>query len=341
MPIPFLLGALAVGAGVIGAAGVIDGIDKTSKAKSTVNNAESRHKRNQKRLKDKSDQTFMIMDNLAKKELETFKSFQRFSELFEKIKNKPEFEDCSRNGTYIPRYNSQKIKEVSIGAEALLSGLVGAALGTAGGYAAAGVTTSAVFAFGTAGTGAAISGLKGAALTNATLAYLGGGTIAAGGGGMALGGALLTGATLGVGLLVGGIIFSFAGDSTYEKANKVWEEMLKAEKEMEKIYEYMEKLGNLATKFSETFIKVENCYRKNLSSMVYIIEDRMKINWSEFTEQEKLVVKNTVLLVGLLYKLGQIRLVSQNQNKKELNEINTWSVTSEIDRVESILKTIA
>ena len=63
---------------------------------------------------------------------------------------------------------------------------VGAA---AGAYAAAG-------AFGTASTGAAISGLSGIAAQNATLAWLGGGSLASGGGGIALGTAALTGIAL-------------------------------------------------------------------------------------------------------------------------------------------------
>lgn len=52
-------------------------------------------------------------------------------------------------------------------------------------------TTSAVMAFGAASTGTAISSLSGAAATNATLAWLGGGSLAAGGGGMAAGTAVL------------------------------------------------------------------------------------------------------------------------------------------------------
>ena len=75
--------------------------------------------------------------------------------------------------------------------------------------------------------------------------------------------------------------------------------------------------------------------------MAYIIEDRMKINWNEFTEQEKLIVINTTMLVELLYQFGKVEIVSQSKNKGELNKINTWSVTSEIDRVEKVLKTIA
>ena len=58
----------------------------------------------------------------------------------------------------------------------------------------------------TAGTGTAISGLSGAALTNATLAWIGGGTLASGGGGMAAGTAVLAGiSATGVGLIAVGI----------------------------------------------------------------------------------------------------------------------------------------
>ncbi len=53
-------------------------------------------------------------------------------------------------------------------------------------------TLTLVATLGTASTGTAISGLSGAAATNATLAWLGGGSIAAGGGGIATGAAVLT-----------------------------------------------------------------------------------------------------------------------------------------------------
>ena len=112
---------------------------------------------------------------------------------------------------------------------AVLGGLGGAGLGAAGGFAAAGATTAAVMALGTASTGTAIASLSGVAATNATLALLGGGTLAAGGGGMAAGAAALGAATLGVGLLVGGIIFSFTGGKLSDKADEAWAQMKKAE----------------------------------------------------------------------------------------------------------------
>lgn len=57
-------------------------------------------------------------------------------------------------------------------------------------------------AFGTASSGTAIGSLSGAAFTNASLAWLGGGSVAAGGGGMAVGSAILTG---GVTVLIIGV----------------------------------------------------------------------------------------------------------------------------------------
>lgn len=72
---------------------------------------------------------------------------------------------------------------------------VGAGAGFAAGAAVASVAPTAAIwvatTFGTASTGTAISTLSGAAASNAALAWLGGGALAAGGGGTAAGGAIL------------------------------------------------------------------------------------------------------------------------------------------------------
>lgn len=71
--------------------------------------------------------------------------------------------------------------------------LAGGAAGAAAGGALAYGTFTTMAAFGTASTGAAISGLTGVAATNATMAALGGGALAAGGAGMAGGALVLAG----------------------------------------------------------------------------------------------------------------------------------------------------
>lgn len=81
-------------------------------------------------------------------------------------------------------YNVAKAKQAGAGAAGASFGVAVAAMGPT---AAMGVATT----FGVASTGTAISSLSGAAATNAALAWLGGGAVAAGGGGMAAGEAVL------------------------------------------------------------------------------------------------------------------------------------------------------
>lgn len=81
-------------------------------------------------------------------------------------------------------YKNAVAKNAGKGAAGLGAGIAVAALGPT---AAMGIATT----FGIASTGTAISTLSGAAATNAALAWLGGGVLAAGGGGMAAGNAFL------------------------------------------------------------------------------------------------------------------------------------------------------
>jgi hypothetical protein len=102
-------------------------------------------------------------------------------------------------------------------AVAWMRGVVGAA--AAGVGMNVGVTT-AVTTFAAAGTGTAISTLSGAAATNATLAFLGGGPLAAGGGGMALGAVALNFVTIGPALLVSGLVVAGQGEKATTQARK-------------------------------------------------------------------------------------------------------------------------
>lgn len=98
-----------------------------------------------------------------------------------------------------------------------------AASSIAAGSAAAGVPSAAMgFAavFGTASTGASISGLSGVAATNASLAWLGGGSVAAGGGGMAAGQLLIIGTTGAIGVLAVGLGLLAIGERAKTKADK-------------------------------------------------------------------------------------------------------------------------
>ncbi|MBD8868783.1 hypothetical protein [Nocardioides donggukensis] len=102
-------------------------------------------------------------------------------------------------------------------AVAWVRGAMGSAATGAG--AAMGVT-AAVGTYGVASTGVAISGLSGAAAESATLALLGGGSLASGGGGMALGATALNFFAIGPGLLVGGFVIKGQGDKARTEARE-------------------------------------------------------------------------------------------------------------------------
>lgn len=322
MPLPFLLAGAAIVAGVGGVGAGIHGGIKMKDANDTMELAKEILEDAQLSVEKANKKTLEIMDKIGKRELEVLSSFKEFSDLIEKIQGRPEFKDFKMEKFDIPEYNPDNLKEVSVGAGVLLGGLGGAALGTAGGFAAAGATTSAVMALGTASTGTAISTLSGVAATNATLAALGGGAISAGGGGMALGSAVLGGATLGVGLLVGGIIFGVTGSKLADKADEAYDQAKEAEEKANRIVEYLDNLKKNAQNFYNALDNAAELYDDFLTELDIIINRRKKVNWSDYTDDDKLLVQNLVLLVGVLYRTCQTKIVKEDKDDDGLNEIN-------------------
>lgn len=336
MPLPLIIGGIAAIAGVAGVGSGIHGGVKMKEANDTMKLAQRIQERAVEKFNQKNTEITELMDNLGKQELEILSSFKQFSDLIEKIQGRPEFKEYNIDGVNLPKYEAEELKKVSAGAGVLLGGIGGAAVGTAGGFAAAGVTTSAVMAIGTASTGTAISTLSGVAATNATLAALGGGSLAAGGGGMALGSMILGGATLGVGLLIGGVIFNATGSKLSDKADEAYSQAKRTEREVDKIVAYFDELSFYAVRFKISLDYIEEQYRKRLTILDNIINVDKKVEWQEFSDEEKILVENLVLLVGLLYNVCKVKLVLKSEKEDELNQVNKdeiYEAISDSDKV--------
>lgn len=239
MPLPIIIGIAAAVAGLAGVGSGISGGVKMKNANDTMKSAKRMKERAETMIEYQNQITFNKMDTLGDYETNILKSFERFSKAYEKIKN-IDNKKINLEKYNIPKFDHEEIQKIYLGASVLLGSLGGAALGSLGSIAAGGATTAAVMAVGTASTGTAIASLSGVAATNATLAALGGGAIAAGGGGMALGSAILGGATLGVGVLVGGIIFNITGSSLSNKADEAMSEAREIKQKADKICAYLE-----------------------------------------------------------------------------------------------------
>lgn len=155
------------------------------------------------------------------------------------------------------------------------------AAGVGSGAAVAGgsILTALATTFGTASTGAAISSLSGVAATNAVLAWIGGGTIAAGGGGMALGSTIL-GLMGPVGWGIAGLSIVGGGWSLRNKNDKIIAEYQKATKE----YHHHETL--LSSKIAE--VKgLEDDTDENLKILKRYSDCKYPSDFNHFTDDDK------------------------------------------------------
>lgn len=328
MPLPLILGIAAAVGAVGGVGSGIHGAVKMKDANATMKKAKELSEKCQKRFEEHNKPATHVMDELGKLELTILESFELFSDAIEKIQNRPSIKEIEIDGVKIPEYDPEKLKDVSVGAGVLLGGLGGAAAGTAGGFAAAGATTAAVMALGTASTGTAIASLSGAAATNAALAALGGGAIAAGGGGIALGTTMLGVSTAGIGLLVGGVIFNITGSKLSDKADEAYLQVRESEIKVDSICSYLFNLKSAAEDFKEHLEKINDIYRLYLDRLRTIIQVDGKTDWNMFTSSDKRVTENTVLLVSLLYKMCQVKLVLKSESDDDINRVNYQDIAS-------------
>lgn len=317
MAIPAILIGLAAAAAAGGLGAGAKGAYDTHKAKGIQSDAESILKLAQTSIENEKEKTMEKIQSLGKIKLEVASSeLHNFVETFGKIKNikLEKGEGFDELGKFNLEENDlAEMKSTSLGAVSVLSGgIAGVGAGALIGWG----TYGGVMALGTASTGAAIGGLSGVAATNATLAWLGGGAIAAGGGGMALGTAVLGGLVAGPALLIsGGLFFAKARTklnnaySNLAEANKIAAELKTAEKELKIIRDHSDQvlllLGGLKSQLKFFVAELSKIANSNTNWSTYSLDDKKKVAMAVKYAQ---VVK-TVIDAPLLSENG---LLSEN-----------------------------
>ncbi len=215
MPLP-LLAIPAVMTALYGLKKGYDAKTDFDEAKKINKNAQTLYDNSKRSLNKKRKETNKNIEDLGNIKISIYKnSLSQFIETFSQIKN-IDFHDNLDMGTKVNvDYGSMlKIKDDLFEIKEILGGgLAALGSGTAAGFGALG----GVGMLATASTGTAIGTLSGAAATNATLAWLGGGALSAGGFGMAGGMVVLGGIVAGPVLAVGG--FMLATKAEKEKAD--------------------------------------------------------------------------------------------------------------------------
>jgi hypothetical protein len=253
--IPIILGAIALGSAAMGVAKSVEGYDNMNEAQEIAEDAQERYKYSVSVLEEVWEDT----NNLGVQygELQMYlrqNTVGRFVKLVNRLKRKISIQDLKFlegfEGISIPEIEAYQAEVLT--AENYVKGFEGAA---ARGFATSRDATSLATSKGVAGTGTAISGLSGAAATNATLAWLGGGSLATGGGGMALGSLVLGGITIGPALAIGGFMIAGQGEKALTKA---WEYKAKVSEAIAQILEGIDFLELL----QKRIIELENILNK-------------------------------------------------------------------------------
>lgn len=217
--IPIILGAAAIAASALGIGKGVAGVSDMNDAKKIGESAQERHEGARNRLKKEWECTQALAEEYGQLQLDIkIRTIGRFVKFLERIgqrgsHNKQFLEGLE--GISIQQIN--EYKAAALEAEQFLKGgFKAAGAAVAAGQGALGM----IGLFGTASTGTAIAGLSGAAAWNATLAWLGGGSLVAGGGGMAVGTLVLGGIMVGPALAVGGFMLAGEGEKALTKARE-------------------------------------------------------------------------------------------------------------------------
>ena len=109
MPLPLILGIAAAVAGTTGVGLGIHGGVKMKQANDKLKEAQKRNDSNNARLERMNQSACRAMDVLGENEMKVLSEFQQFSDLFERIKNRPEFADIKIGNVKIRKYDGEEI----------------------------------------------------------------------------------------------------------------------------------------------------------------------------------------------------------------------------------------
>lgn len=219
MAIPLLFIGVAAATGTLGAGKTVKaGVDATT-AKRLNDDANAMVQSGTDELNAQRLACGQALENLGKEKLSVLNgSITEFLETFKRIKNVDFRGSEGLDELSKMQIDSHDFEELEGLAKFALSVAGGIAGGAASGAIVALGATGAAHAFAAASTGTAISTLTGAAATNATLAFFGGGSLATGGLGVAGGTVVLGGLVAGPALMVMGFVAGGAAAKELKKA---------------------------------------------------------------------------------------------------------------------------
>lgn len=327
MPLPFLIPVAIGAAGIFGAVKAGVAVKDMSDAKDIASDAQSIARYAENKLENAKSSTNNILSAYGYKKVTAYeRDVSKFLELIQQIKN-VEFSDCEDFNLKLGDFKAV-VGDLKHSCEALSNTAISVGSGAASGALVAFGAYNGTMLLASAGTGTAISSLSGAAATNATLAWLGGGTLASGGLGVAGGTLVLGTLVVGPALLIFGCVLGAKASKALDDARANREQARTYEKEIDVICQKLSQIDVVVNLASETLSKIRARCRRANNKMAEVIENA-GTDWNTYddTSQKSVFIAykymqllKTLLDTSILNESGALtegveQQICQLQNK--------------------------
>lgn len=323
MPIPFLLIGIGAGAAALG-------IGKTVKAGVDQKDANETNRRAQRMVDNATkaatksrENSSKAIENLGMKKLWVLdNSVESFIHTFERLhnvelSNSPGMDELQR--FRLDQQEFSELKQMSAVASSIAGGVVGGA--AAGALAAIGAYGGAMTLGACATTGTAIATLSGAAATNATLAFLGGGALSVGGLGIAGGTAVLGGLVAGPALAILGFVVGAKASANKDAAYSNLAKAREFNEEVKNIQVACKGIRMRANMFERLLIKLDAIFEPYVTLLEEVIQN-CGTDFFLYGEKEKAIVGASLALAkGIKAVLDTPILTEQGSLTDESEEI--------------------
>ncbi len=254
------------------------------------------------------------LEELGQKKFDAItKTLSKFVEEYSKLKNVTLTTNKDLSELTLTDFDDHALAEMRNEVSMLTSSALGIGTGALGGGMTAFGAYSGTMMLASAGTGTAIGSLSGAAATNATMAWLGGGTIASGGFGMAGGAVVLGTLAAGPALLIFGSVLGARAETKLNDASINLERAKSFEADSNVVITKLKGISDVAQFASSTLSELRSQCRRACNMMAFITKSK-GVDYSSFDESEKRFVFKAVKLAQLIKVLVDTAILDEEGN---------------------------
>lgn len=322
MPVPFILGGLAIAAAGYGVKRGLDAKDKMDRTENIQIEIRDLIAHCNNLMKISKENATNAIQNLGKSKISVMStSMNEFVDIYRNMKN-VNFKDIGIDELKNFKPENKEIAELHVASVGAVDLTVSSAGAIAGSTLLAAGTYGAVMhgGFALASTGTAIGTLHGVAATNATLAWLGGGSLATGGFGMAGGMAVLGGIVAGPALALGGVFLdSKAEDKLYEALHQK-DKAIKFQKEIQQSVLILNGIADRANQITQLVNNLNAVFNTQITKLKTVVEF-FGYDYAAYQEKAKHIVAINAMLAKTIKIILDIPLLNENGLLEEKTEV--------------------